>query len=97
VRAWAFMLGGLIVWTVHFFSIYIIASILLTSNLARILTLLVTFGCLTIDGVLLARALRHLRSANMDEFGRWNVSLAALAAAISMVAVAWQGLPAVLV
>jgi len=90
------MLGGLIVWTVHFFSIYIIASILLTSNVARILTLLVTLGCLTMDGVLLARALRHSRSASMDEFGRWNVSLAALAAAISMVAVAWQGLPAVL-
>jgi hypothetical protein len=96
MRAWAFMLGGLIVWTVHFFSLYIIASIFLTTILARILALAATLACLAADGWLLARALRRLRTENADEAGRWNVSIAALAAAISLVAVAWQGLPALL-
>ena len=96
MRAWAFMLGGLIVWTVHFFSIYIIASIFLTTILARILTLAITVACLAADGALLARALRGVRGRAGDEAARWNVSLAALAAAISLVAVAWQGLPALL-
>lgn len=96
MRAWAFMLGGLIVWTVHFFSIYIVASIFLTSDVARILTVLITLACLAADGVLLTSALRLLRGGGTDEAGRWNISLAALAAAISLVAVAWQGLPALL-
>lgn len=96
MRAWAFLLGGMIVWTVHFFSLYIVASIFLTSTLARILVGLITLACLAADGVLLARALRASRGELADEAGRWNVSLAALAAAISLVAVAWQGLPALL-
>lgn len=96
MRAFAYMLGGLIVWTVHFFALYIIASIFLTTPLARLLTLAMTLACLAADGWLLARALQRLRSDEADEPGRWNVSLAALAAAISLVAVAWQGLPALL-
>jgi hypothetical protein len=90
------MLGGLIVWTVHFFSLYIIASIFLTTTPARILALAMTLACLGADGWLLSRALGKLRGDGADEAGRWNVSLAALAAAISLVAVAWQGLPALL-
>lgn len=93
MRAWAFMLGGMIVWTVHFFSLYIVASIFLTTPLSRMLTGLITLTCFAANGALLARA---LRSPNGDEANRWINSLAALTAAISLVAVAWQGLPALL-
>ena len=96
MRVWAFMLGGMIVWTVHFFALYIVASIFLTTPLSRILTGLITLACLAADGVLLAWAARLLRGGGSDQFGRWQLRLAALMAAVSLVAVFWQGLPALL-
>lgn len=97
MRAWTLFLGGLIVWTVHFFSIYTIASIFLTSTLSRLLTLAVTAACLAADAALLLWAVRDLRRGATDEFAGWLRRLAALIAAISFVAVLWQGLPALLV
>ena len=32
MRAWIWMLGGLIVWTIHFFGVYTIASAAATST-----------------------------------------------------------------
>lgn len=97
MRAWALFLGGLIVWAVHFFSIYAIASIFLTSTLSRVLTLAVTAICLAANAGLLWWAVRDLRRGGMDEFARWLRRLAALIAATSFLAVVWQGLPALLV
>lgn len=96
MRTWAFMLGGMIVWTIHFFALYIVASIFLTSPLSRLLTGLITLACFAADGVLLAWAARRLRGGGADGFGRWQLRLAALMAAVSLVAVFWQGLPALL-
>ena len=96
MRAWAFMLGGMVVWTVQFFALYIVASIFLTSTISRVLAVLITLACLAADGALLARAMRLLRGGSVDEPARWRASLAALIAAISLVAVTWQGLPALL-
>src|SRR3546814_15926845 len=86
MRAWAFLLGGMIVWTVHFFMLYIIASIFLTSTLSRTLTLLVTLLCLAADGLLLARAARLKRDRQMHGVSSWMNSLATLFAALSLVA-----------
>src|SRR3546814_3421636 len=82
MRAWAFLLGGMIVWTVHFFMLYIIASIFLTSTLSRTLTLLVTLLCLAADGLLLARAARLKRDRQMHGVSSWMNSLATLFAAL---------------
>ena len=95
MRAWAFMLGGMIVWAVHFFALYIVASVFLTTPLARVLTLLVTLACLAADGALLWLALKARRET-ADSPARWAITLAALLAALSIVAVFWQGLPALL-
>ena len=46
MRAWAFMLGGMIVWAAHFFALYIVASIFLTSTTSRVLAALITVACL---------------------------------------------------
>ena len=97
MRTWALLLGGMIVWTVHFFTIYGIASIFLTSTLSRVLTLLVTAACLAADALLLWWAIRDLRGSGSDEFSRWLRRLAALIAASSLIAVLWQGLPAILI
>lgn len=89
------MLGGLIVWAVQFFALYIIASIFMTTPLSRVLAAATTLACLVADALLLRGALA-LRRARNDEVALWRASLAAMAAGISLVAVVWQGLPALL-
>lgn len=94
MRAWAFMLGGMIVWAVHFFALYIVANIFLTSTTSRVLTVLITLACLATAGLLLMRTTRALRRHEGDAFTRWQAYLAALTAALALVAILWQGLPA---
>ena len=94
MRAWAFMLGGMIVWAVHFFALYIVASIFLTSTTSRVLTVLITLVCLAAAGLLLQRSRRAIRHEGDDAFTRWQAYLAALTAALALVAILWQGLPA---
>lgn len=96
MRAWAFMLGGMIVWAVHFFALYIVASIFLTSTTSRVLTVLITLVCLAAAGLLLQRSRRAIRHEGDDAFTRWQAYLAALTAALALVAILWQGLPAFL-
>ena len=95
MRAWLFLFGGLIVWTVHCFGIYALASILLDTMLTRGLVLLLTLLCFAADAVILIRAWARSREGD-EELRRWNMRLAALGAALSAVAVLWQGLPALL-
>ena len=46
MRAWFLLLGGLVVWTIHFFALYAIGSIFLTTTLGRALPLLMPIACL---------------------------------------------------
>jgi hypothetical protein len=94
VRGWTFLLGGLIIWAVHFFALYIVASVFLTTPLARMLTLLISLVCLVAGVLLLARVWRSDGSTAMNE---WTRGVALLGAMISIVAVLWQALPALLV
>lgn len=94
MRAWAYMLGGLIVWTVHFFTLYIVASVFLTTNIARALTVIVTLGCLVADGWLV---LRLRTPTGGDEFREWMRVIALFGAGLSALAVVWQGLPALII
>jgi hypothetical protein len=93
VRGWAFLLSGLIVWTVHFFALYAIASIFLTTPLARALTILVTLLCLGGGGWLL---LRTLRSAIPTPTDAWMRTVALLGLGLSGIAIVWQAMPALL-
>ena len=97
MRSWALLLGGMIVWAIHFFTLYAIGSIFLTTALARVLTLVVTAACLAADALLLWWALRALGGSERDEFKRWLLRLTALIAAISLISVLWQGFPAILI
>lgn len=97
MRGWVFLLGGLIVWTVHFFTLYAAASIFLTSTTSRVITLIVTAACLAADALLLWYTLPKLSAGIEDETNRWMFLIAALGASISFVAVLWQGMPALLI
>lgn len=96
MRFWMILLGGLLVWTAHFFLLYGIASIFPGSATAKLLTLLVTIPALAIDLWILWVTITQL-SRKQDALAGWVSELGAVGAALSLVAVAWQALPAMLV
>ena len=94
MRSWIFLLAGLIVWAVHFFALYFIASVFLTTPLARSLALFVTFGCLTAVALLLFRVLCSDTPTPMDI---WMRTVALCGIGLSAVAIIWQALPVLFV
>lgn len=95
MRAWLLLLGGLIVWTAHFFASYGIASLWPGSSLAKWLVGLVTLLALLVGCLLLWRSAVELRTA-ADDVQRWSLQLSMLGYALSVVAVTYQGLPALI-
>lgn len=95
MRSWALLLGGLLVWTAHFFALYGIASIFPDTGLARILTGVATLIAAAGALWLLVVAWRAGRSD--DDLTRWTGGLTALGAGLALIAVLWQGLPALIV
>jgi hypothetical protein len=93
VRSWGFLLGGLVVWTVHFFTLYGIASIFLTTPLARVLTLVISLACLAANAFLFLWVVR----ADGTGMDRWARTIALYALGVSTLAIVWQALPAVLI
>ena len=85
------MLGGLLVWAAHFFTLYVLASVFGSSPAARIGTVAATLVAVAVDVVILRKV---WRLGEGDPFRRWTASLGALGAGLSLVAVLWQGLPA---
>lgn len=96
MRAWAILLGGLILWSLHFFLVYGIASLLPGTTLARILTISATLSCLGAMTLLLRPALRRWRHSDRDSLFRWMWGVAAGGAALALVAIIFQSLPALL-
>lgn len=95
MRAWALMLGGVLVWTADFFLLYGVASIFPTSPAARTLALAISAAALIIDGWLLWHSSRVWR-ATRDPYRRWMAKLGVLVAGTSTIAVLWLALvPAV--
>jgi hypothetical protein len=87
VTSWLLLLGGLLVWTVHFFGLYAIAEFAPSTRAVLMLTAL----CLGVDLAVLRGALRLRRG---DAFSAWRRSVAVGGAALSLVAIGWQALPA---
>ena len=90
---WTYLLSGLILWTIHFFALYILASVFLTTPLARALVLAVTILCLGLAGWLFAGSMR--RRAR-DPAEKWMRSVSLCGLALAAIAILWQGLPALL-
>lgn len=96
MRTWAMLLGGLIVWAAHFFAVYGIVSVFPGTSLARWLTIAATLPALAAAAWLLWLSLRQRRESEADPFDQWMANVAALGSAIGLIAVAYQGLPALL-
>lgn len=96
MRTWLFLLAGLLVWTAHFFGVYIVASLFPGMELARWLTGLLTVAALALLAWLSLPVIRRLRSGEGDGDGlaRWIDGISLLGSALAAVAVLYQGLPA---
>jgi hypothetical protein len=92
MRAWAILLGGLVVWVVHFFAVYGIASILPGQPAARWLILAVTLSAVAAEVLVVRCALEP--PAARDALHRWASQLGAIGGALSLIAVLWQAMPA---
>ncbi|MGB3930596.1 MAG: hypothetical protein WBL20_16760 [Sphingobium sp.] len=89
MKSWLLLLGGMLVWTVHFFGVYAIAEIAPRAWPVVALTVLAVATDLWL--------LRHIRrEPDSAGFSGWRRSVALGGAALSLVAVTWQGLPAML-
>lgn len=93
MRTWLFLLGGLIVWAVHFFALYAVASVFPDMLVARVLTVAITLPCLAADLLLFVHARRREAGSAME---RWVKGAALSGIGLSGIAVVWQMLPALL-
>ena len=94
---WAWMLGGLIVWTVHFMGVYAIASLADVVSRAddpawRMIGLGFSVACLAAAVGLAAWAGRRLRRGG-DAATGFGDQLALLGSGLAAVAIVWQALP----
>ncbi len=92
---WRYLLGGMLLWSAHFFAVYGIASLLPGTRLAAILVLFATGFALAIAGYLLAATVREHRTEE-DSLKRWSSKGSAVLYALAGLAVLYQGLPALL-
>lgn len=93
MREWTILLGGLVIWAAHFFTLYAIASILPGEDEARFLVLGATLAALALDALVLRMA---LISRQKESPGDALMTKAGIAGALlSLVAISWQGLPAI--
>ena len=53
MRPWFILLGGMIVWAVHFLALFILASVFESGMIARAGVGLLTLGCAATDAALL--------------------------------------------
>ena len=100
MRRWAWMLGGLIVWTVHFMGVYAIASLADVVSRAddlvwRMIGLAFSAACLLAALVLTGWAARRLRRRE-DPSAAFGDQLALLGGGVAAIAIIWQALPTVI-
>ncbi len=95
MRFWRNLLGGLILWTAHFFAVYSIASLWPGTMLARVLVLVATILALAVAGWGAMLVLRKKRTAP-DDLVEWSRGLALLGYALAGTAILYQGMPSFL-
>lgn len=93
MRSWLILLGGLLLWAIHFFALYAIGEFAADGMASRLAVGLLTMVLLTAD-ILLILWIRHRRRSG---FSRWRDQVGMLGALLAAVAIVWQGLPALLV
>lgn len=94
MRQWALLLGGLLLWAVHFFGLYLIGEFWGDGRAERTTILLLTVIALGAAGALFVR-LR--RSPGDPGFERWHRSVALLGLGTAVLAILWQTLPGLII
>jgi hypothetical protein len=97
VRKWALLLGGLVIWALHFFAIYGVASIFPRQAAAHWLTILLTLPALIGDAALLWISAGRRLASPQGDLDAWMSDVAALGAALSFIAVLWQAAAALVI
>ena len=95
MQQWRNLLGGLLLWAVHFFAVYIIGSVFPGTKTAAVLVLVTTVVILALTWALAIRAIRA-GSKTDDRLQRWISDLTLLGYTVAGVAIIYQGLPAIL-
>ncbi len=93
---WVYILGGLIVWAVQFFTVYGASEIFLAGLVSRTITGVMTLICLVAAAALAAMGWWG-RTAATDQIERWIHTIASMNGGIAFLAIAWQGIPALLI
>lgn len=98
MKAWAWMMGGLIVWLIHFMGVYTLSSVADVVAQAddpawRWGVVGFSLVCLLASGALLAAGMRRLRNPTQGR-SRFQDQLATASAGLSLIAMVWQALPA---
>lgn len=96
MRQWLVLLGGMLVWTAHFFAVWTAASLFPGQDLAAWLTILLTLAGLLATALLGRRAWAGWQQNADDEIAHWISGIALLGNALAAVAILYQGLPALL-
>jgi hypothetical protein len=99
MRRWAFLLGGLTVWFVHFLGVYALASIAdlrgpSEQAVWRGVHLAFSLACAAMSAALTLAAARRVMSSTASE--RFLARLAALGGGVGLLAILWQSLPPLL-
>lgn len=92
---WRHLLGGMLLWTAHFFAVYGIASLFPGTRLAALLVLVATVLALAVAGYLLTATLRR-HGVEGDSLRRWSSKAGVILYALAGLAIIYQGLPALL-
>ena len=95
MSVWRHLLGGMLLWTAHFFAVYGIASLFPGTRLAVLLVIGVTVLALAVAGYQFAATFRRQR-AEEDGLKRWSSKGGAVLYALAGLAILYQGMPALL-
>ena len=96
MRKWLLLLGGLLIWAAHFFLLYGFASVFPATDLARLLTVFATFVALAANGAIIYRTFAYKNADGQNELEVWVRAVAFGGALLSLIAVLWQVLPALI-
>ena len=94
MKSWFIMMGGLVLWAVHFFLLYLLAEFGGSGSGVRLAASLCTLAILG-GAVWMFVAVRHKTSG--DPFARWRRRAAMLALAFGGLGIVFQYLPILLV
>lgn len=100
MKAWSWMLGGLVVWAAHFLGLYALSStadVIATADdaLWRMAGLGFSMACIMLSTAILLVAVRRLRQPKSD-IALFADQVAAAGAGVGIIAMVWQALPTVI-